>query len=435
VSKKVLIFTYYWPPAGGVAVQRWLKFAKYLPEFGWEPIIITVANGSYPYYDESLLKEISLSLRVYHTKTFEPFELYNLMRGKRGKSLPLVSVGSQNKKSFFQKITEYIRANYFIPDARKGWMNYAVKKAEDILKKEKIDAIVTTGPPHSTHLIGEALKAKHGLMWLADFRDPWTGIFYNKILPRTEATNSKDKALETKVLQTADEVVVISPGLKKEFGDRNDKIEVVYNGYDEDDFLKSQITNPKSETINHKPEIFSIRYVGNMMSSQNVPALWKMIDELLLQYSDIRLEFIGRVDEDVKASITENGLSEFVSYSDFVPHEEAIRLMREAQLLLFIIPDVKDNELILTGKLFEYLATRNEILAFGPVDGDAAHILAETSRKRMLSYHDTEAIRKQLNEALLQFYKSKTSLPYPADNHRAYSRRGQAAHMAKLLEG
>src|SRR5579863_2037050 len=181
-TRKVLIFTYYWPPAGGVSVQRFLKFAKYLPEFGWEPIIITVKNGSYPYYDESLLKEISPSLRVYRTKTFEPFELYNLLRGKRGKSLPVVSFGAQ-RKTLFQSVTEYIRANYFIPDARKGWNPFAIKQGMEVLSNEKIDAMITTGPPHSAHLIGLKLKEKTGVKWIADFRDPWTGIFYNKLLP------------------------------------------------------------------------------------------------------------------------------------------------------------------------------------------------------------------------------------------------------------
>ena len=361
MSKKVLIFTYYFPPAGGVAVQRFLKFSKYLPEFGWEPIIITVANGSYPYYDESLLKELSPSLKVYRTKTFEPFEFYNMLKGKKGKSMPVVSVGSHRNKSFFQKISEYIRANFFVPDARMGWVSYAIKQAEEIIKSEKIDAIITTGPPHSTHLIGLELKERFGLKWIADFRDPWTGIFYNNILPRTEATKQKDKALETKVLQSADLVTVISPGMKHEFEDSTKRIEVVMNGFDEEDFKTLDVSHNTQDK-------FTIRYVGNLMASQNVEVLWKAISSADIR-KQIKLEFIGRVDDAVKKSIAENGLNDCVSYIDFVDHGKAIELMQEASMLLFVIPDVKDGALILTGKLFEYLASKSEIISFGPVNG------------------------------------------------------------------
>ncbi len=433
MNKKVIIFTYYWPPAGGVAVQRFLKFSKFLPEFGWEPIIITVDNGSYPYFDESLVKEISPSLRVYRTNTFEPFEFYNLLRGKKGKSLPVVSVGSHNKKSFFQIISEYVRANFFIPDARKGWVSYAVKQAEEILKNEKIDAIITTGPPHSTHLIGLKLKEKFPIKWLADFRDPWTGIFYNNFLPRIESTKQKDKALETKVLQTADIVTVISAGMKKEFETRAKQIEVVNNGYDEEDFRTSDIRHPASDT-------FTIRYVGNLMATQNVENLWQTLSSVLQhRTSDIghrtslRLEFIGRVDDAVKKSISQNGLDSIVHYLDFVDHRKAIQLMQEASLLLFAIPDVKDNHLILTGKLFEYLASTSEMISFGPVQGNAAEILSATGRKKMIDYHDAEETKKQLQLALSHFDQTNTAFKYTDNKHQVFSRRNQAGILADKL--
>ncbi|MCX6198397.1 MAG: glycosyltransferase family 4 protein [Bacteroidetes bacterium] len=427
MSKKVIIFTYYWPPAGGVAVQRFLKFSKFLPEFGWEPIIITVDNGSYPYLDESLVKEISPSLRVYRTKTFEPFEFYNLLRGKKGKSLPVVSVGSHNKKSFFQTVSEYVRANFFIPDARKGWVSYAVKQAEEILKNEKVDAIITTGPPHSAHLIGLQLKEKFNVKWLADFRDPWTGIFYNNFLPRTESTKQKDKALETKVLQTADLVTVISPGMKKEFESRAKKIEVVSNGYDEEDF---QTIDNRQQTIDK----FTIRYVGNLMASQNLENLWRAVSSLVTRHSSLRLEFIGRVDDAVKKSISENGLDSIVSYLDFVDHRKAIQLMQEASMLLFAIPDVKDNEVILTGKLFEYLASTTEMISFGPVHGNAAEILNATGRKKMITYNDADETQKQLVSTLSYFEQTRTVFKYSDNKHQVYSRRNQTSILARHLD-
>ncbi len=431
MSKKGLIFTYYFPPAGGVAVQRFLKFSKYLPEFGWEPIIVTVANGSYPYYDESLLKEISPSLRVYRTKTFEPFEFYNMLKGKKGKAMPVVSVGSHQNKSFFQKISEYIRANFFVPDARMGWVSYAVKQAEEILKNEKIDAVITTGPPHSTHLIGLELKEKFGVKWIADFRDPWTGIFYNNILPRTESTKQKDKALETKVLQTADLVTVISPGMKHEFEDRAKKIEVVMNGYDEEDF---RTTDNGQQTTDK----FTIRYVGNLMASQNVETLWKCIAELnssdIGHRTSVKLEFIGRVDDLVKKSISENGLNDCVNYIDFVDHYKAIELMQDASLLLFVIPDVKDNALILTGKLFEYLASKSEMISFGPVDGNASEILNQTGRKPMIGFTDEGEAKKQLEAALNHFNQTKTVFKYRDNGEQIFSRRNQTSILSQLLQ-
>ena len=424
--KKVLIFTYYWPPAGGVAVQRFLKFSKFLPEYGWEPIIITVANGSYPYYDESLLSEIDPSVRVYRTKTFEPFEFYNLLRGKKGKAMPVVSVGSQKKPSLFQRFSEYIRANYFIPDARVGWAIYAVAQAAAILQKEKIDAIITTGPPHSTHLIGLRLKEKYGLHWIADFRDPWTGIFYNQLLPRTEKTRNKDQALETQVLQTADCITVISPGMLQEFESRARKINVILNGYDESDF--------GSYSQDQVPAEFTIRYVGNLMASQNMEAFWKALSRLKSGYT-FRLELIGRVDESVRQSIRQFGLETLTTYQDFISHAEATRRMQTAHMLLFAIPQVKDNHLILTGKLFEYLASCSEIISFGPTNGNAAAILQQTGRKPMLEFNDDNSAQQQLEEALLFYSNHHAAFKYTTDDHKAYSRKQQAGQLAALLAG
>ncbi len=423
--KKVLIFTYYWPPAGGVAVQRFLKFSKFLPEYGWEPIIVTVANGSYPYYDESLVKEVAPSLRVYRTKTFEPFEFYNLLRGKKGKTMPVVSVGSHQKPSLFQRISEYIRANFFVPDARVGWAVYAVAQAAAILQKEKIDAIVTTGPPHSTHLIGLRLKQKYRLHWIADFRDPWTGIFYNQLLPRSSKTRAKDQALETQVLQNADCVTVISPGMKKEFEDRAKKIEVILNGYDEDNFSLS-----RSQST---PATFTIRYVGNLMASQNVESLWRSLSTFKDRYS-FKLELIGRVDEVVKQTIALHGLSHLTTYIDFVSHREATGLMQTAHLLLFAIPQVKDNELILTGKLFEYLASCSQLISYGPTEGNAAAILVQTGRKPMLRFDDTAGTVAQLQDAFTAYQNTGNTFKYNPESHKAFSRRQQAGHLASLLQ-
>lgn len=425
MSKKVLIFTYYFPPAGGVAVQRFLKFSKFLPEFGWEPIIVTVANGSYPYYDESLLKEVSANVKVYRTKTFEPFELYNLLKGKKGKAMPVVSVGAGGEKSLFQKLSEYVRANFFIPDARKGWVPYAVAQAEEILKTEKIDAVITTGPPHSAHLIGLELKKKFGLIWMADFRDPWTKIFYNNILPRTASTEAKDMALEREVLTNADAVSVISNGLQREFEYAAKNIRVIYNGYDEEDFSSAL------PAVNR--DYFLIRYVGNLMASENPEHFWKAISRLTTDGKKIKLELIGRVDAPVQESIRENGLENIVAYKSFVPHKEATQLMQSCDMLLFLIPNVPDNKLILTGKLFEYLGSGTPLISFGPVDGDAAAILSQTGRARMIGFDETEEAYTQLSVAVQQFATNVSRNTYAVSSHSIYSRRSQTEQLAKYL--
>lgn len=422
--KHVLIFTYYWVPAGGVAVQRWLKFTKYLPENGWQPIIVTVKDGSYPYTDFSLQKEVLPTLEVHKTETFEPFELYNLLRGKKGKQLPTAMLDNASKKSFFQKLAAFIRANFFIPDARKGWVKYAVSEGAKIIQSKNIDAIVTTGPPHSTHLIGLILQKQFGVKWIADFRDPWTSIFTNHYLPRTDWAKKQDKRLEDQVLKNADAVVVIGPSMKKEFASRAKKIAVVWNGFDESDVAFDQ--------ANEANNIFTIRYVGNLFASQQVPAFWQAIKHLVnKQQAKIKIEFTGRVDESIKQLIDKNGLQSIVAYQDFVSHADAVKLMCTADALLFAVPQVPDDERIITGKIFEYLAAQKPILAFGNVQGDAAKLLVECGRESMCAFDDAQTALQQLSKHYHAF-QNKQSINY-SNSYRQFSRSNQAKKMVELL--
>lgn len=422
--KHILIFTYYWVPAGGVAVQRWLKFTKYLPENGWQPIIVTVKDGSYPYTDFSLQKEVLPSLEVHQTETFEPFELYNLLRGKKGKQLPTAMLDNASKKSFFQKLAEFVRANFFIPDARKGWVKYAVSEGAKIIQSKKIDAVVTTGPPHSTHLIGLILQKQFGVKWIADFRDPWTSIFTNHYLPRTNWAKKQDKQLEDQVLKKADAVVVIGPSMKKEFESRAKKIAVVWNGFDESDVAFDQ--------ANVSNEIFTIRYVGNLFASQKVPAFWMAVKRLMNEEkAEVKIEFTGRVDESLKQLIAANGLNQVVKYQDFVPHSDAVKLMCAADALLFIVPKVPDDERIITGKIFEYLAAQKPILAFGNVHGDAAKLLAECNREPMCDFEDGESAFLQLKQHYNAFVNHE-KITY-SHAYQKFSRSNQAKQMALLL--
>ena len=424
--KRVLIITYYWVPAGGVAVQRFLKFTKYLRDYGWEPVILTVENGSYPYTDESLQKQVPSGVEVHRTKTFEPFELYNLLRGQKGKTIPL-AVAASSEKSLFQKLSGYIRANFFLPDARRGWKPYAVAKASELITNEQIDAIITTGPPHSTHLIGQKLKAKFNLPWIADFRDPWTEIFNNQYLPFTKASIAKDKEYEASVLRDCDIATVIGDGMKTVFPQQyRHKMKVITNGYDDDDI---------DATLTVQHDKFRMRYIGNLFSNQDMPALWTAVSELRNENIDFKkdfeLEITGKADEALSKSIHNAGLDTCVVFHSFVPHHEAIRRMQTASMLLSVIPDVANNKLIITGKIFEYIGSGRPIFLIGPMDCDAAKIVADSHSGDIHSYSDKD----KMKQTLLHHYSlyqqgGDTNLTSRKDK---YSRKNLTGELAKVL--
>ena len=424
--KRVLIITYYWVPAGGVAVQRFLKFTKYLRDYGWEPVILTVKDGSYPYTDPKLESEVPKGIEVHRTKTFEPFEIYNLLRGQKGKAVPL-AVATASKKSLFQRMSGYIRANFFLPDARVGWKPYAIKEASNIIDSQKIDAIITTGPPHSTHLIGQALKAKYKLPWVADFRDPWTEIFNNQYLPFTEASKAKDKKMEASVLQDCDVATMIGEGMKSVFPSKYiSKMEVITNGYDESDF---------DRTLQPETDKYRMRYVGNLLSNQNIAALWAAIAELRQENpdfaKDFELELIGNVDNAVKQSIAEYKIDDCTKYVSFIPHSQAITMMQTASVLLSPIHQVANNKLVVTGKIFEYVGAGRPVFLIAPLDSDAALLISKVDGGTVHDYNDKEKMKTSLILYYRQFLdKTPTKL---TNNIESYSRKQLTGKLAAIL--
>lgn len=429
MNKKVLIFTYYWPPAGGPGVQRFLKFSKHLSKYGWDPIIITPKDGSYPYKDESLLNDVDESVTVHHTSTTDPFKIYNALRGKKGKEVPVAMIGIKDSKSLFQQFSMWVRANFFIPDARIGWNKHAVKKAKEVIQANTIGAIITTGPPHSTHLIGKQLNKQFNIPWLADFRDPWNKIYYNQFLPRTEKSNAKDLRLETMVLETADCTTTVSEGLKLEFGDRAKNMHVLYNGFEEDD-----IPSPDKEVT----EYFHLSYTGNMKPNQDLPMLWKAIKELCDENdvfkSHFKLSFTGIVEPKIVANMKRIGIHENVEINDFVAHHEATKIMVNSNLLLLPIPIASNNKLILTGKIFEYLASCSPILSIGPVDGNAAKILEKCERNVMIDYQNKDALKNSLSTAFDHWYNNDKKLQkHKGKAYMKYSRIALTEQLSALL--
>ena len=455
--KKVLIITYYWPPSGGSGVQRWLKFVKYLREFGIEPIVLTIDPhfATFPNYDYSLLKEIPEGIEIHTTHASSPFELYKKVRKK---DAPQAGFSGEKTSGLVDKAMRFIRGNFFIPDARIGWNKFAIEKAKEIIQQNNIDSIITSSPPHSTQLIGLELKRMFNLNWLADMRDPWTEIYYNNELFRTSLAKKKDYKLEQLCLKNADKIVVVSEDIKRHFGANRkeimNKIHVIPNGFDEDDFLKvkseelsgkseelsgkSEELTGKSEELTGKSEMESgklrtenltykvISYVGNLGEQYPVEGFLKAFAEIVKKDSDWKLHFVGNCHNGVKTLVEKLNLSNSVVFVPYVNHSEAIDFMIKARILLLIIPEIENNKGILTGKLFEYLATGNPILNIGPKDGDAASIL----KGNAVSVTLNQSEKQEIIDFILN--SSPTNTPNNLSKHK-FSRRNLTGEMANLI--
>lgn len=390
--KNVLVFAYYWPPASGPGVWRFVQFTKYFKALGWNPIIITVQNGSYQKTDSTLVNEVDPSIKVYKAKEIEPFTLFNLLRGKKGNAVPELMGGVRENKSFFYKCSKYVRSNWFVPDPHIGWIPGAIKVAKQVIKEHKIDAIITTSTPNSVHLIGKRLKAQFDLPWIMDFRDPWVSNFLNQdYLKRNIRTQQKDKKLETACLKSADGIVGVTPGLVDEYKSRANKAKVIYNGFDAVDF-------PENTAV--KTEKFVLNWVGSLKSNMDVQALWDAIDELMSEEEgfteDLKFNLVGNINAEIRGKLEDYKFSRCITDVGFVNHKEAIDYMRSANILLFMVPQTHYSKNIATGKIFEYIASATPLLSIGPADGVAADILSQTNNLPMKNYGDKAAIKSDL---------------------------------------
>ncbi len=422
--QKVLVITYYWPPSGGPGVQRILKFVKYLPQFGWEPVILTVKDGEYPVIDEALQSQIAPELKVFRSKSYEPFNLYKLITGKSKKSkIPKHAISKAGDEKLMQKISRLVRANFFIPDARAGWVKSIESAGLGIIEKEKPSVILSTSPPHSLQLGAKRLAEKSGLKWVADFRDPWTDAYWMKDIGRISAANSIDKRFERNAVNRADEVIVVSNSLIKNFrGTGRSDFHVLPNGFDEDDF--KDIRKKDSDK-------FRIVYTGGMSMSQNPVRLFEALDSLEDSIKqNLEIDFYGSFHSSIIDSIHTNNLSSLIHIHDYIPHSEAIEKMVNADMLLLMIPDVPNNEGIITGKFFEYLATKNFILTTGPDTGDVAAILKETGSGKVVNYNEDPSgillneIKRWENKQLLNVNEVALS---------KYTRRSTTEKLSKIL--
>ena len=424
--KKVLIITYYWPPAGGPGVQRWLKFVKYLRDFEVEPVVYIPENPNYPLIDKSFINEVPKDIEIIRQPIFEPYKLAAVLSKKNTKTISSGIIKQKEKQNFIQKLMLFIRGNFFIPDARKFWIQPSVKFLKSYLEKTNIDTIITTGPPHSLHLIGLGLKRQLHLRWIADFRDPWTQIGYQKQLKLTKYSAKKHQSLEKQVLNTADQIITTSFTTKKEFALKTTKpIEVITNGFDSELNTESKLD-----------EIFSISHIGSLLSGRNPELLWKVLAEISKENEnfrrDFKLKLYGAVSDDVVQSIKNAGLENELIFGGYISHKEAIAVQKKSQLLLLIEIDSEETKGIIAGKLFEYLASKRPILAIGPRAWDVAKIIEETHSGKSFLYNQEVALKEYILNSYQRYRENK--LLSDSKNIEDYHRKNLTKQLAKLIE-
>lgn len=424
-QKKLLIITYYWPPAGGPGVQRWLKFVKYLPEFDIQPIVYVPENPTYPIIDNQLVEEVSNKAIILKNKIFEPYQLAGFFSKIKTKKISSGIIPNKKKQSILERFLLWIRGNVFIPDARFLWIKPSVKYLKKYIQENDIDTIVTSGPPHSLHLIGLKLKEDLNVKWFADFRDPWTTIGYHKELKLSSYASKIHKELESKVLNSADTIIVTSKTTKTEFEALTSKpIEVITNGYD-------------VEKVDKKPldSKFSLAHIGSFLTERNPEILWQCLSELVIEIpsfkNDLELKLIGAVSQEVLKTISNYNLDSYLNNLGYVSHKEAVSHQRTSQILLLIEINSENTKSILPGKLFEYMVSERPIIAIGPKDSDFAEIIQSTNTGVFFTYDEKEALKTLIASHYNLFLQHNLKV-FPVGLQH-YSRKNLTQNLAKLI--
>lgn len=420
--RKVLLILYYWPPAGGPGVQRWLYFVRYLREFGVEPVLYLPEKPHYPLQDAALEALVPEGLTVYRSRFWEPYGLAGMLGRKKTRRISSGIIHRKNP-TILERALLWIRGNLFIPDARKFWVKTALRELPAILSREGIDTVVTSGPPHSLHLIGLGLKEQLPIRWVADFRDPWTEIgYFGALMPGKRALRLH-KALESKVLTSADRIVTTSRITRESFeAQTNRPISVVTNGFDGS---AGDGRQPGGE--------FVLAHIGSLLSDRNPEPLWNALKNLKAQDAGfgqhLRLELTGLVSDEIVESLRKRGLWEHTLVRPYVPHHQAVALQRQAQVLLLVEIDAPYTRGILPGKLFEYMAAARPVLAIGPEGWEAAGLVSESGCGKGFTYADQAAIEEQVL-AWYQAYKGGTLHQNPS-GAQPYQRRKLAEKLVK----
>jgi hypothetical protein len=439
--KRVLIITYYWPPSGGAGVQRWLKFTKYLRDFGWEPVIYTPENPESPINDPTLEKDVPKDLTVIKTEIWEPYLVYKKMIGqKKNEKINAAFLSESKKPKRLEKIAVWVRGNFFIPDARAYWIKPSAKFLAIYLSKNKVDAMVSTGPPHSMHLIALELKKKLNIPWVADFRDPWTEIdFYSKLMLSPWA-DKKHKALELSVLQRADAISCVGQnwldGLEAIYkksvkgtytSQMHERFNFISNGYDPEDYTDS------APVVMDKK--FSLAHIGTLDKSRNPELLWKVLAGIMKKdpdfAKDLEIKLVGKVDISVLDDIQKYGLTGNLNKIPYLSHHDVTKVQKQTHVLMLLVNRTPNAMGITTGKFFEYMAAHRPILCLGPIGGDADKILHEVNGGLLSDWDDAA----KLEENILYFYSKykQGNVPSESKGIEKYSRKALTQNVANLL--
>ncbi len=425
--KKVLIITYYWPPSGGAGVQRWLKFVKYLPQLGYEPHVYTPSNPEAPAQDASLQKDVPKEAIIIKRPILEPYSFYKKFTGKKGNvNAGFLSEDKDSRQKFTEKLSIWIRGNLFIPDARVFWVRPSVKFLKSYIQENNIDIVVSSGPPHSMHLIAMQLQQQLGIKWIADFRDPWTNIDFYKDLMLSKWADKKHHRLEKEVLQKADEVITIGKTIAQELEEiRGKKVAVITNGFDNDDFTTAAQKDDNS---------FSIIHIGSINSDRNHKIFWSGIRELVDENEDfakkLKLKFIGKLDYSVIEDLESFQLKDRTEIISYIPHNEAVNNLSAADLLYLPLNNTPNAKGILSGKFFEYLAVGKPILGIGHPNGDAAEIMKETLAGAIINFEEEVKLKEFILE---QFHQAQNNTNADLQSRMKYSRKSLTEDLVRLF--
>lgn len=425
--KRVLIISYYWPPAGGISIIRPVKLAKYLRNSGWEPVICTAKDPHYPFEDDKAVLDVPKDVEIIKVPIVEPYEIYKKLTGQKQKSALVDVIQNTPKRSFFHKLSVWVRGNFFVPDARCLWINPVVKELTAYLKKHPVDAIITTGPPHSVNRIGYLLKKKLNLPWLADFQDPWTQVDYYQHFKISSWAHKRHRKMENQVFSHADLITTVSDSWKMDLQSIGAKdVEVVSLGFDPEDF------NVETKL----DEQFTLTHLGLLGQDRNPSTLIKVIKSICEENEDFaskfKLQLVGKVNEDLQKEIADLNLSEQVIYKGQVNRDEALQIMQSSQLLLLLLNKAANVSGRIPGKVFEYLGAHRPILSLGPKGTDIETMLRESSAGENIEYEAETALRSYI---LSTFDKYKTvGLDKMERSFEMYSHGVIASKFTHLLE-
>ncbi len=445
--KRVLIISYYWPPAGGSGVQRWVKFAKYLPAEGWQPVVYTPQNPELSSVDETLLKDIPAEAEIIKRPILEPYGFYRRLFGSKSstdmqsliKDSAVSATGGEvnpisgGTKSWKQSLSLWVRGNLFIPDPRVWWVCPSVRFLKKYLKEHPVDAIVTTGPPQSMHLIGRGLHRATGIPWVADFRDPWTKMFYYKHLHLSKCADQRHHRLEKSVLDEASAVISVSPLVQQEFQEMtSNRVELITNGFDADDFVDICGEVLPSADEHSSPTTFNITHTGLFAEDGNPLALWDAIADKCAEdeafAKALRIRLVGKVDAAIIAALAERGLADHVDALGYRSHDEAVAEQRAAGLLILPLRQEPEYRNVLPGKIFEYLASGRPVLGIGQEDGAAATVLTDSGVGVMYDWDKAGQIRAAIDAAW------DGTFPFNPSGIGRYTRSALTHTLAALLD-